>query len=274
MPAVRTLHALATLVLATLVLATLAVAAPLAAQGSYRFVALHVSDEGTQAPLPGVRVAVQGVADRDWTTDDRGDVLLAVAPERPAVLQLRRIGYASRALEIAAGSNQASLRVTLSASALQLDTAKIVGDARSQMLAGFEHRRSLGAGSATFITREQIDKQMALRTIDVVRRAVGTRVIDSSGVLLVASSRGAKTIIAGSAIGKNAKSGDDLAPCVMRVAVDGMIREWGYSLDEIDPKELHGVEVYPGPATIPAEFSGMRKDAYCGLVMIWTRRGP
>lgn len=232
---------------------------------SYRFVSLRVSDAGTQAPLPGVRVTVQGIGDREWSTDEQGGVLVAVARGAHAVLHLRRFGYAPLTVSSEAGGDGAAVKIAMTPAVQTLDTTKVVGDATSTMLAGFEGRRMRRNGTATFITREQIEKQMAIRTIDVVRRAVGTRVIDSSGVLLVASSRGPKTIIA-------AKGG--LAPCVMRVAVDGMMREWGFSLDGIEPKEIHGVEVYPGPATIPAEFGGMRKDAYCGLVMIWTRRGP
>jgi len=252
-----------------------AVAMGAGAQPSYRFVALRVTDDATQAPLPGVRVTVQGIGDRDWISDERGEVTLAVAPGRRAVLDLRRIGYAARTVDVPAGTEQATLRVTMQGAVRQLDTTRVVGDARSAMLSGFEGRRLRGAGSATYITREQIERQGAVRTIDVVRRAVGTRVIDSSGVLLVASSRGGKAVIGGGALGgKGGKSGPDLAPCVMRVAVDGMLREWGFSLDWIDPKEIHGVEVYPGPSTMPVEFSGLRKDAYCGLVMIWTRRGP
>jgi len=251
-----------------------AAAGPAAAQASYRFVTLHVADEATQAPLPGVRVTVQGIEDRDWNTDARGDAVLAVVPGRRVVFELRRIGYALRLVDLASGTDQVSLRITLQPAVHVLDTTTVVGEARSQMLAGFEGRRLRGAGSATFITREQIEQQMAIRTIDVVRRAAGTRVIDSAGVLLVASSRGAKAIIGGGAAAtKGGKGGFDLAPCVMRIAVDGMLREWGFSLDWIDPKEIHGVEVYPGPATMPVEFSGLRKDAYCGLVMIWTRRG-
>jgi hypothetical protein len=73
-------------------LAVLAVAAQARAQGgapggpggpggpeSYRFVSLRVSDAGTQAPLPGVRVTVQGISDREWSTDEQGAVLVAVA---------------------------------------------------------------------------------------------------------------------------------------------------------------------------------------------------
>lgn len=245
------------------------------AQGSYRFVSVHVVDRATQAPLPGVRVTVQGLGDRDWTSDAQGEVMLAVAPDRRVVLELRRIGFTAQTVEVPAGTTQLSLTVALAGAVTLLDTTHVTAAAVSQMFAGFDGRRLRGAGSATFITRDQIERQMAVRTIDVVRRAAGTRVVDSAGILLVASSRGSKAVIGGGAAAtKGGKGGFDLAPCVMRVAVDGTLREWGFSLDWIDPKEIHGVEVYPGPATMPSEFSGLRKDAYCGLVMIWTRRGP
>jgi hypothetical protein len=239
-------------------------APPLAAQPSYRFITVRVVDAQSQVPLPGVQVMVQGMPDREWSTDDKGSVLIAVARDTRAAVQVRRMGYSPAVVPAPSGTNDTELRIAMQQTVTMLDTTKVVTDARSQMFTGFEGRRMHG-GSATFISREQIEKQMAIRTIDVVRRAISTRVIDSAGILLVASSRGPKTIISAA---KN-----DLAPCVMRVAVDGMLREWGFSLDGIEPKEIYGVEVYPGPATIPSEFSGMRKDAYCGLIMIWTRRG-
>ena len=156
-------------------------------------------------------------------------------------------------------------------SVAMLDNAKVVGDVRSQMFAGFDRRRSIGAGSASFITREQIEKQMAIRTVDIIRRAIGARVVDSLGILQVASSRGPKTISSGS--GRGAKA-VDLAPCIMRTVVDGVMMPPDFQVNDIEPSNIHGVEIYSGPATVPSEFGGLRKDAICGLVMIWTRRGP
>jgi len=43
-------------------------------------------------------------------------------------------------------------------------------------------------------------------------------------------------------------------------------------VNSIPPSEIHGIEVYPGPSTIPAEYASMRRDAACGLIVIWTRR--
>jgi hypothetical protein len=38
------------------------------------------------------------------------------------------------------------------------------------------------------------------------------------------------------------------------------------------PKDIAGIEVYAGPATIPPHFAGGRSS--CGVVVVWTRYGP
>lgn len=256
---------------ATLVLFSLCLAAAVRAQSPYRLITVRVSDAQTHAPLPGVQVTLQGVVDREWSTEPDGKVLVGVPSGTRAVLLLRRIGYAPLSVTIAAAAGEADVRAEMEQSVTMLDTAKVVGDARSQMFAGFDRRRMIGAGSASFITREQIDKQMALRTVDIIRRAIGARVVDSLGILQIASSRGPKTISGGA--GRGAKA-VDLAPCIMRTAVDGVMMPPDFQVNDIEPGSIHGVEIYSGPATVPSEFGGLRKDAICGLVMIWTRRGP
>jgi hypothetical protein len=54
--------------------------------------------------------------------------------------------------------------------------------------------------------------------------------------------------------------------------IDGHLREWGFAVNSIAPEEIHGIEVYPGPGTIPAEYASMSRDSSCGLIAIWTRR--
>jgi hypothetical protein len=236
------------------------------AQTTYRVVSLLVTDELTQAALSGVHITAEGVRDRDWTTDAGGHANVVVPQATPIILLVRRPGYLPVRLSSLPQVDSTSIALAMRRIVQSLDTAVVLGDNRSRFLDEFEARRLRGGGSATFITRAQIDQRMATRTIDLVRGALGVRVVDSAGVLLLASSRTAKPSWAG---GKN-----DLAPCVFRVAVDGMIREAGFSMDEIEPAEIHGIEIYPGPATVPSQYSGMRKDAGCGLVMIWSRRGP
>jgi hypothetical protein len=51
-----------------------------------------------------------------------------------------------------------------------------------------------------------------------MRRVMGVKLIDSSGVILAASTRGMKVDL------KRAGLRD--APCIMRIGVDGQIKEW------------------------------------------------
>lgn len=119
-------------------------------------------------------------------------------------------------------------------------------------------------GSASYITRANIEKWRSARTSDVLRRASSVTIIDSAGVPLPASRRGTKVTVGGGGI--------DVVPCVLQTVVDGTPKEWGFAVNNIPPETIHGIEVYPGPATIPAEYAGLKRDGYCGLIMIWTRR--
>src|SRR5438067_10641667 len=53
---------------------------------------LLVTDDATDAPLPGVRVTIAG-SSREWMTDERGKFVLAVDGGARAILLLRLLGY-------------------------------------------------------------------------------------------------------------------------------------------------------------------------------------
>ena len=57
----------------------------------------------------------------------------------------------------------------------------------------------------------------------------------------------------------------------MSIAIDGQLKEKSFSIDEISVTDVHGIEVYPGSASLPAEFGSIKPDGWCGLVMVWTR---
>lgn len=70
---------------------------------------------------------------------------------------------------------------------------------------------------------------------------------------------------------------DPRGPCPPAVYVDRMYVGGGMNEEPagidglVIPTEVEAVEVYEGPASLPAEFGGSR--AGCGVVVIWTRRG-
>jgi TonB-dependent receptor-like protein len=169
---------------------------------------------------------------------------------------------------------------------LETVTIKDSADFISTRLAGFERRRLLKQGSVTFFTGEEIVKRGTIRLSDALRRAHGVSIVESdNGDKLVASSRtqlpsGGGFLVRGvakrqpgstSPNGGGASSTAGLAPCIMPVAVDGQLKEKSFAVDEISVTDVHGIEVYPGAASLPGEFGSMKPDGWCGLVMIWTR---
>jgi TonB family protein len=44
-----------------------------------------------------------------------------------------------------------------------------------------------------------------------------------------------------------------------------------FDLDVISPETVSGVEIYPGPATVPVEFRSARGLEACGVIVVWSR---
>ena len=59
--------------------------------------------------------------------------------------------------------------------------------------------------------------------------------------------------------------------CPFQVLVDGLPTSQEHAF-KLSPKELAGIEVYLGAATIPLQYKRL-DGATCGLIMIWTREG-
>ena len=130
-------------------------------------------------------------------------------------------------------------------------------------LAGFERRRLLRDGSA-FITREEIVKRNPVRTSEMLMNIPGIKMADSNGVMFPISTRGRKPAL---------RSARVLQPCVLRIGMDGKVFPDNFEIDQVVPNDIHGIEVFAGPATIPLEYGLTRTDSWCGLIMIWTRSG-
>ena len=64
-------------------------------------------------------------------------------------------------------------------------------------------------------------------------------------------------------------------PCFMDVYIDGALvytkamTEAPFDLNSIGLSHIAAIEVYTGPATMPAEFN--RTSRECGVIAIWTR---
>ena len=188
-------------------------------------------------------------------TDDRGEFRLAKASPGETSLRFRRIGFRPDTVRVTvlAGQSQ-SIVVMLSRLAVELDALVVVG--RRNMtgrLAGFYER--LGRGSGHFLTRDQIERRNPMHMTDLFRMIPGARVETRGFGNQAVRFRGSRT-----------------PPLVW---LDGTPLYAGeFDLDSVDPRTFEGIEIYSGPASVPAEFLGNRgMSSAGGTIILWTRQG-
>jgi hypothetical protein len=222
-------------------------------------VALQVIDDETDAPLPGVRVSILGDS-AERLTDERGRAVLAVKRDGRLPVVLRRLGYMPGSV-MADVSSTDTTRLTFAMSRVAQTLATVAVNekalANSPMLAAFERRRLLGSGSSRYVTREDIEQLRPLRLSDVIRTIPSVTLMMDGTKPIPMNRRG----ISLGGLG-----------CGYQIGVDGHLMEGGFDMNSVEPAEVYGVEVFPGPATVPMEYRSSRRSSGCGLIMIWTRR--
>ena len=238
----------------------------------------RIIDARTATPVRDVSVIV--TAGRDTLGRARSDTSgmfqsLVGTPATSVVVHFIRIGYRADSLKLPTGL-EAPLRVAMvpvNATANTLAAMVVRDTARS----GFERRARRKTGGA-FIRLEDIEKTKPVRTSDLFRSYSGVRIDDSSGVTQLVSLRSTrqqaptprKAVIGGENV---MMPSTNAARCVLRVGTDGRLMPPDFSVNDIRPADVVGIELYLGAATIPTEFSSVQPDAPCGMVMIWTKNG-
>jgi hypothetical protein len=178
-------------------------------------------------------------------------------------LSIQRVGFAAWADSISFDDAE-PLVVRLERVKVTLDEVTVRATAleRGSRLFGVDDRIRRGVPSAS-ITRAAIDKRNPIALSQMLRGIAGLRLADSLGAMVAISTRGSKW-----------ERGQRLfVPCVMRISIDGVVMSSPVSIDHLPPIDVHAVEIYYGPARTPPEFAGIRTDAWCGLISIWTRAG-
>ena len=210
-------------------------------------------------PLADVELLASTVRSR---SSQLGEFRLIGVARGKVVVVARKPGFAPESLTVMQDSERVrGLRIVLRRVAdLDEITVREAGPISARHM-GFEDRRRRRNGGQ-FITRDDIEKRGPIVTADLLRRLQGIRMVDSQGVTLAVSSRAPKV---------NLMSRQTVVNCVLRVGVDGSVKESGFPVNAIPTKEIYGIEVYSGAAQLPTEFNSARRDAYCGLIMVWTR---
>lgn len=215
-------------------------------------VVIAVSDT-SDTPLADADVLIPSLGMRG-RSDATGRVVVSALPSGHYLVIARRFGFLpdSQHMHLRAADTDAVVRFRLRTSAYVLDTARIESAALRDKMVDFERRRATGRG--TFITRDDIERRNPMTVADLLRTVRGLAVRTSGGRAEVRFVR--------------ANTRVDGADCPPEMWIDG-VRAFGATVDEFDPGEVEGIELYRGLGQIPAEY--LSRTAGCGLVMIWTR---
>jgi TonB family protein len=172
-------------------------------------------------------------------------------------LNVRRLGYrqASVPVTVASGTT-ATVTVTLLRLPQELKPVLVEATRQPSLryLQGFYERRAKGHGY--FITREQIATRNWGEMTDVLRSMIPA--------VRITSSRMAQNAIR--------LRGNACAPLVWIDGAPALAGE--FDLDVISPQSVSGIEVYPGPATVPVEFRSSKGVEACGVIVVWSRLDP
>jgi hypothetical protein len=199
------------------------------------------------APVDDVTISVVGTAIKVVTGLNGQFRILALPVGRHRVLA-RRIGHEPALADVVVSAGeQTRLVFVLEPLITALPTARVEGIARKSLrLEEFDQRRKLGEGQ--FLTLEQIDKRNVVAVQDLLAGFRGIRSING----LVINTRFPIN-----------------QTCPLEYYVDGLPRP---RTDLPSPKEIAGLELYLGPATMPPQFK-RTTGTWCGVVLLWMKDG-
>ena len=137
-----------------------------------------------------------------------------------------------------------------------LDTVKVAAPSLPARFGEFESRLKNHQATAAF-TRDDILTVNPVDTWQMLSRVPSVKLIPNgaTGGMLAASNRG------------QVKG----ALCYMNLMIDGVMFA-GSDVSKLPPPDqIHGLEVFAGPASLPPQYSGAGKGKWCGLIAVWTR---
>lgn len=205
-------------------------------------------------PVQGVRVSVIGL-DRETESDARGRFELRDLPAARMRVLTRRLGFAPETLSVSTELPEpAIVQLMLGRAVGQLSPVVVsaAADADPRMVAFYERAR-LGRGR--FLTAADIERRGYTRMTDILRAVPGMMTLPRPNSRTGARMRATRQ-----------------APLVW---LDGTpLGSSEFDLDSFDPRAYAGVEIYSGPATVPAEFAGNTlMSSSGGVIVLWTKRG-
>jgi hypothetical protein len=237
------------------------------AQDASSIIVFGVVRNASGVPVKGAEVWLDGM-NRRVVSNDSGEFRIDGAPAGRVKVMVRRVGFQpdSKKLSLAPGDTR-QVQFALEGMLEELDAVIVTAREGSRgRMQEFWARRMVGVG--VFITREEIERRHPPHTADLFHMVMGVRVIPSGN--------GESTRIMAGRQAVSAMRGNSSAAsgaCMMQYYVDGIFMAPGsFSVDDLPPMMIEGIEVFRGPSEIPARFR--QRETGCGLVVLWTREPP
>ena len=228
---------------------------------------------GVVTNLDGVRLSrvEVSIAQTDFRiiTNDSGEFVFSSPPTGRVRLLVRRLGFKQQEIGVKLiGGESKQIDVELEGISELLDSVLVLEKGGNGKMAEFWARRSMGNGA--FITRAEIQKRNPYRMSDMLRMLSGVRVStngadqDRPDISMGRTPVGTRSF-------RNVQTlaGD----CKVSYYLDGnWVSPGTFHPDDLTPGTIEAMEVYRGPAEIPAK--GRQRETACGMIVIWTREPP
>lgn len=209
-------------------------------------------------PVQAAFVSILGTNIRVGTGPN-GRFRITKIPVGQYLVIVKRVGYrpTSSVIDIPS-ADTVRLSYTLERAAESLEPMVVTERAPLAKLSEFEARRRQGVGE--FMTAEQIRVQNPVYPTELIRRFKTVNV----------SPNHSKATAEYYALSTREGANPSLGACPMQVFLDQVPLPMPFNLDLLpSPREIVGIEVYAGSATIPPQFNG--PDRGCGVILVWTR---
>ncbi len=236
--------------------AAAALSARAAAQDT-REVVLRLHRAGDTVSIRGAAVTIDHTIEAG-NTDANGIVRIPDLEDGGHIIEVVVRGYQAYFDNFNTGANVRQPIQFELLPVLASDTAKAKGQKTELKFAAFDARRTKGQGK--FFTLAQLDAASG--------RPLANLLKTDAGAFMAAGPRGESWL----ALKATASAS---SPCYAAVVRDG-VRVYPFTgakppdLDKAFAEQFAGIELYAGPATVPAE---LRDAAKCGALVLWTRDG-